>query len=592
MRIEKNGNQFVAHIKFEERLIFKRAGWEWNTGLRKWTTTSVHKAYEHRDFAVGEARQELEAFGRGEGAVIAMSMAVDNQDILIPAPDGLSYLPFQRAGIAYALGNHLPTGDVLIADPPGLGKTIQAIGVNNTYKRKRHDILIVCPASLKKNWRREFLKWDVHGLTVGIVETKTQDKIGPDGQPLRGPRADGRTDLKGPKIKETVDIFPDTDVVIINKEMFERHESRLKGFDWDLMIIDEADAFCNNKAKSSQHIWGGGKGKDRIRPITAGKRIFLTGTPIHKGPINLWPFVRALDPKGLGRDWHKFTERYCDAFDNFGRMDVSGSSHLNELNIKLRNSFMIRRDKKEVLKELPPKRREIIVLPDDGILKQVEQEMSMARKMLADFENMMGIERDDLMFQSLNALYEGTENQEYEDIAAAMENRIKASFEEFSGYRKALAIAKAPLVIEHVNRLVKAGEKVILFCYHKDVAAHFKRSFNHCAFVTGATPTATRQDEVDRFQEDEDCMVFVGNIAAAGVGYTLTASSIVVFAELSWLPNEMEQAEDRAWRIGQINSVLVQHLVIDGSLDARMAEVLIERMDTITNALDPKHARA
>jgi SWI/SNF-related matrix-associated actin-dependent regulator 1 of chromatin subfamily A len=244
-----------------------------------------------------------------------------------------------------------------------------------------------------------------------------------------------------------------------------------------------------------------------------------------------------------------------------------------------------------VLKDLPPKRREIVILPDDGLLKQVEEEMSMARKLLADFERMMGIERDEEIFNSLNKLYQGTEHLEYEEVAAQMENRLSVSFEEFSAYRKALAIAKAPLVVEHVKRLIRAGEKVILFCYHKDVAAHFKREFNNCAFVTGSTPSHLRQDEVDRFQDDPDCMVFIGNIAAAGVGFTLTASSIVVFAELSWLPNEMEQAEDRAWRIGQRNAVLIQHLVIDGSLDARMAEVLIERMETISNALDPQHAR-
>jgi SWI/SNF-related matrix-associated actin-dependent regulator 1 of chromatin subfamily A len=586
MRIEKDGNKFVAHIKFEERLAFKHGGWEWDAGLRKWVTTSVHKASEFRAFAVGPAREELEAFRRGEGAVIAASMATNDESILIPAPEGLDYLP----------SKHLPTGDVLIADPPGLGKTIQAIGVNNCSRRRPRDILIVCPASLKKNWAREFKKWDVHGLSIGIVETKTtfHDKIGPDGEAMRKPRADGRTDLLGPKIKvaKTVDIFPNTDVVIINKEMFERHDSKLKGFDWDLMIVDEADAFCNPKAKSSMHIWGGGRGKARIKPITAGKRIFLTGTPMHKSPINLWPFVRAMDPKGLGRDWHHFVEHYCDAFESFGGLDVTGSKNLKELNIKLRNSFMVRRDKKEVLKELPPKRREIVLLPDDGLLLQVEREMSMARKLLNDFENMMGIERDIEFFTALNRLYEGTEGMEYEEVAGQMSSRFQVSFEEFSAYRKALAIAKAPLVVEHVRRLVRAGEKVILFCYHKEVAAYLRKSFNNCAFITGTTPTHKRQDEVDRFQDDPDCMVFIGNIAAAGVGFTLTAASIVVFAELSWLPNEMEQAEDRAWRIGQLCSVLIQHLVVDGSLDARMAEVLVDRMDTITNALDPQHARA
>jgi SWI/SNF-related matrix-associated actin-dependent regulator 1 of chromatin subfamily A len=595
MRIEKDGDLFVAYIKFEERGPFKRGGWDWNAARRKWVTSSRLKASEFRAFAVGPAREELEAFHRGEGAVIAASMAIDNTDISIPAPEGRAYLPFQRAGIAYAVSAHLPTGDVLIADPPGLGKTIQAIGVINMARRKPRDVLIVCPASLKKNWEREFLRWDVHGLTVGIVQTKTvsKDILGPDGEPLRGPRKDGRTDLLGPKLKntKTIDIFPTTDVVIINKEMFERHEKKLKGFDWDYVIVDEADVFCNPKAKTSQHIWGGGRGKARTHPIKAGKRIFLTGTPIHTAPINLWAFVRSLDPKGLGRDWHHFVERYCDATESFGGLDVTGSSNLRELNIKLRDSFMVRRNKKEVLTELPPKRREIVLLPDDGLLKQVEQEMSMARKMLAAFEEMMGIERDDLLFESLSRLYEGTDNMDYDDIVSSMSSQFQVSFEEFSAYRKALAIAKAPLVVEHVRRLVRAGEKVVLFCYHKEVAEFLRKSFNNCAFITGKTATHKRQDEVDRFQEDPDCMVFIGNISAAGVGFTLTASSTVVFAEMSWLPNEMEQAEDRTWRIGQINAVLVQHLVIDGSLDARMAEVLVERMDTITHALDPEHAR-
>ncbi len=596
MQITKVGNLYVANIKFEERGVFQQARWTFNTTLRKWTTDSIAKASEFRDFAIGEAREDLEAFRRGEGAVLVKSMAADS-DLVIPAPPGLDYLPFQKAGIEYALSNHKPTADCLVADPPGLGKTIQAIGVHNFQKKPWRDILIVCPASLKKNWEKEFKKWDVHGRTVGIVRTITtmHDQTGPDGKPMRKERLDGRTDLLGPKIKiaKTVDVFPNTDVVIINKELFERHESKLKGFDWDFMIVDEADAFCNPKAKSSMHIWGGKpKGGKTIKPITAGKRMFLTGTPMHTSPINLWVFVRAMDPKGLGRNWMKFVERYCDAHESFGGIDTTGSSHLNELNVMLRNSFMVRRNKKEVLKDLPPKRREIILLPDDGLLKQVEDELSMARKLLADFEHMMGIERPDRMFDALNSLYEGTDNMEFEDVIDQMSSRVQVSFEEFSAYRKALAIAKAPLVVEHVNRLVRAGEKVILFCYHKDVAAHFRRSFNNAAFVTGATPTERRQDEVDRFQTDPDCMVFIGNIAAAGVGFTLTASSIVVFAELSWLPNEMEQAEDRAWRIGQINAVLIQYLVIDGSLDARMAEVLVERMENISHALDPEHAKS
>lgn len=587
MQIEKRGDLFVAICKFEERGVFRNAGWKWNTTLKKWVTPSIQKASDLVEFTVGDARSACQAFLKGEGAIVAASKAGDS-DLVVPAPDGLEYLPFQRAGIAYAIATNRPTSDVLFADPPGLGKTIQAIGVANMQHSIR-DVLIICPASLKKNWEREFKKWDVHGLSVGIVRTVVQDKLGPDGQPMReAPETPGRL---GKKIKERVDVFPDTDVVIINKEFFDRHKDKIKGFVWDLMIVDEAHAFTNPKAKSSQHVWGGGRGKNRIPPLMAKRRVFLTGTPLTTSPINMWVFARELDPKGLGKNWNDYVERYCDAYDNDFGLDVSGASNLNELNLKLRNTFMVRREKTEVLKELPPKRREIVLIDDDGITKQVRDELSQARKMLAEFEAMLGIENPEDTVDALNRLLpEDTEGMDYEEVAARMREGLQVSFEEFSAYRKALAIAKAPFVVEHVKRLVDAGEKVVLMCYHKEVAAHFRKMFNNAAFVTGSTPSEKRQDEVDRFQEDPDCMVFIGNIDAAGVGYTLTASYIVVFAELTWVPSKLEQAEDRVWRIGQDNACLIQYLVVDGSLDARMIDVIIRRMEEISQALDARHA--
>lgn len=104
--------------------------------------------------------------------------------------------------------------------------------------------------------------------------------------------------------------------------------------------------------------------------------------------------------------------------------------------------------------------------------------------------------------------------------------------------------------------------------------------------ITGETAQAERQAAVDRFQTDPACRVFVGSIKAAGVGFTLTASSHVIFAELDWVPGNITQAEDRCHRIGQTDSVLVQHVVVDGSLDARMADMLVAKQDVIDRALD------
>lgn len=586
MRIEKEGNLFVAHIKFEQRLVFRAQGWVWDTSLRKWTTTSVQKAFEFKEFAVGKAREEIEAYAKGEGATVVASHAHDS-DIYIPAPGGLDYLPFQRAGIDYAamkMDEKRP--GVLIADKPGLGKTIQAIGLVNLYEKPRGKIIIICPAYLKINWRREFEKWDTHGLSVGLVKTVAKTKLDKNGQPMRKePTAPGR---KGPLIKETVDVWPDTDVVIINKELFDRHTDKLYGTQWTYRIVDEAHMFCNPKAHTSKFIWGGGKGKARVRPIEAVFTLFLTGTPITARPINLWSFCRFLDPRGLGKDWHYFTERYCGAYDNGFAWDTSGSSNLQELNIKLRDAFMVRRDKQAVLGELPPKRRQIVILPDDGMAKAVERELTQARRMLAEFEAMMGIEEDDnALVDGLNKLFPETyEDMEFAEQAALLGEDVYLAFEEFSAYRKALAIAKAPLVKNLIDEYMDAGEKVIVFCYHKEVADYFKKLYPDCAFVTGKTPTNKRQAQVDRFQEDEDCNPIVGNIDAAGVGYTMTAARTVIVAEGHWLSSALEQAEDRAWRIGQLNAVNVLYPVVQGSMEARMMEIVIDRMEDNWKALD------
>jgi SWI/SNF-related matrix-associated actin-dependent regulator of chromatin subfamily A-like protein 1 len=94
---------------------------------------------------------------------------------------------------------------------------------------------------------------------------------------------------------------------------------------------------------------------------------------------------------------------------------------------------------------------------------------------------------------------------------------------------------------------------------------------------------------VDMFQNGE-LDVVVGNILAMGVGFTMTISSLVIFAELDWVPALIEQAEDRAWRHGQLNAVLIQHLVVDGSIEARMAQAIVEKMEVIRATLDNRIA--
>lgn len=474
-----------------------------------------------------------------------------NADVEIPAPAKLSYLPFQKAGIAYAMDRT----NVLIADEMGLGKTIQAIGISNSDPLARR-VLVICPSSLKLNWKKEFLKWDVKGLSVKLVST-------------------GRKE------------WPTSDVVIINYDLLGKWQNELRSVEWDLMSIDECHYLKEGKTGRTQEVFGrkrararkctrtvtllsGEKVKEKyektvepLEPLKARRRIFLTGTPIVNRPKELWPLVQNLDPDGLGSNWKRYAERYCAGTSTRFGFDWSGCSNLFELQEKLRSRFMVRRLKKDVLKELPAKRRQVITL---------ECESAEIRKIVAK------------------------ENQTYEKYAEAMKEGEHGTpaFAEISRVRKETAVAKIPYVIDYLKEALDAQDKLCVFAHHHEVVDSLVAALRDFGVVSidGRTPDEDREKAVEKFQTDPSIRVFVGTIKAAGVGLTLTASSTVVFAELDWVPGNVTQAEDRVHRIGQRNSVMIYHLVLEGSLDERMAEIIIDKQKVIDQALDTERVNA
>lgn len=473
---------------------------------------------------------------------IAASRSVAS-DVSVPAPEGLAYLPFQLAGIAYAIERQ----HVLFADEMGLGKTIQAIGVCNA-DASIENVLIVCPASLRLNWQREWNRWAVRPGKVGIVVGSEW----PDG----------------------------ANVVIVNYDVVDRHREKIDARSWDVLIVDEAHYCKNPKAQRTQAVLGrkGSDGRYLRTPIQARRRLFLTGTPICNRPIELWPLVQLLDPGGLGKSFFRFAQRYCNATRNRYGWDFSGASNLEELQMKLRGRFMVRRLKADVLTELPAKRRQIIELPVNGAADAVrtEHEASEANeRRLAELRAAVELAKAD------------DDQKAYTEALARLKKSAWVAFTQMSAVRHATALAKVPAVIEHLCNMLEEGP-VVVFAHHQDVVAAIADAFpNRCVTLTGDTPMVERQRAVDRFQAGE-VDLFVGNIQAAGVGITLTRSSRVVFAELDWVPGNMTQAEDRCHRIGQTSSVLVQHLVLEGSIDAAMAKAIVAKQQVIDMALDKR----
>jgi SNF2 family DNA or RNA helicase len=175
----------------------------------------------------------------------------------------------------------------------------------------------------------------------------------------------------------------------------------------------------------------------------------------------------------------------------------------------------------------------------------------------------------------------------YQKAVDELSKGQRACFEGLSTLRLETARAKIPFIIEHLEEAIEESNKVVAFCHHKELVRAIADKFGEQAVqLVGDTSMEDRQAAVDRFQKDSGCKLFIGSIMAAGVGITLTAASHVVMCELDWVPGNVSQAEDRCHRIGQTDSVLVQHLVLEGSLDATIARRIIAKQEVIEKALD------
>jgi SWI/SNF-related matrix-associated actin-dependent regulator 1 of chromatin subfamily A len=241
--------------------------------------------------------------------------------LVVPAPLGLRYFPFQRAGIEFLASRDA----ALLADDLGLGKTIQLAGLLN-YLPEISSCLIVCPASLKVNWQRELVRW-LCGRPRSILV------------------CDGGT----------ADVAK-ADIVIINYDLLGKFYNLLRARSWDLLSFDEGHYLKNPKALRTQYARELARGAQR--------QVILTGTPLLNRPAELWSLLNILEPERWA-NFYRFAHRYCAPVRTPWGWDFSGSSHPEELALELRKGLLLRRRKKHVLAQLPPIVRQAIPLAVD-----------------------------------------------------------------------------------------------------------------------------------------------------------------------------------------------------------------------------------
>jgi len=411
--------------------------------------------------------------------------------------------------------------------------------------------VIVCPALLKINWKNELLRWLTGNYRIDILYG-TNGKSKAD-MYIRDPKAD----ILG-------------QVTIINYDILKAHQNTLAAQKIDLLIADESQYVKSPKAQRTKAVAALAK--------VAQRKVFLTGTPILNRPVDLFPMLQMFGHK-LGADYYRYIYTWCNAYnDGWGvKIGYPSKKQAQKLQAILRESIMIRRMKADVLKELPAKRRQVVTLDIDSVLDAVIKKEKEKKKEIRQ-----------AVKEAKEAVKKaGNDEKAYKEAIQKLKEVRFGSLAEIAKLRHETALAKVPHTLQYIDMLMENVDKLVVFTYHKDVLNQIYQNYKDMAVtVSGDNATQERQQAVERFQTDDNIRLFLGTIGAAGTGITLTSASHVLFVELDWTPAALQQAEDRVHRIGQQDSVSIYYLVVDRSIDSKLAKTHIRKMEGITRITD------
>jgi len=344
----------------------------------------------------------------------------------------------------------------------------------------------------------------------------------------------------------------DHDFVIINYDILknfhdtkEKENSLLEKSNFDLVILDEAHMISNAQAQRTKIINSFVKKIDKVW--------LLTGTPMTSRPMNYYNLLNIIESP-VAQNWKAYAIRYCQGFQfTAGKRkvwNVSGASNLEEL--RDRTSKQILRRLKEDVLDLPDK----IITPVYLRLKSKE------------YEELMG------------------DYYDWYDKNPEESSSLTVQFSKLMKVRKVIANEKTKQTIEFAENIIDQGKKVIIFTNFTDTLQTIHHHFGkQSVYLDGSCSNSVRQQSVDLFQNDEKIKVFVGNLKAAGVGLTLTRAEAVIMNDLSFVPAEHAQAEDRAYRYGQKSNVLVYYPLFENTIEGVIYDILNKKKQIIRTVM-------
>ena len=446
--------------------------------------------------------------------------------------------PFQHQIAAYNLGITLPNAALLMEQ--GTGKTLTALAIigrrylDGQIKR----LLVVAPAAVVPVWQKEFAAFADYPADVLLLVGAVKD----------------RKKLLAQKRQKS-----GLEVAVINYEATWRMEKELAKWAADMIVCDESQRIKTPSSAQSKCLHRlGSKAKYKL---------ILTGTPVTQGPLDFFSQYKFLDPNIFGTSFTAFRSRYA-LMGGFQGHQVVGYQNLPEL-INLAHSCAYRVTKEEAL-DLPEQldqilycqlepaaRRSYNELLKENITVLSEEKVITAQNVLSRL----------LRLSQLTGGFVGT-GEEAAEVSSAKLNLLEETLKEImAGGKKVVVFARFTAEIQAIKKMLE------------------RLNLNY-AYIAGEVAQKLRGGEVERFQHDEDCKVFLAQTRTAGLGLTLTAADTAIFYSLDYSFADYDQARCRIHRIGQKNRCTYIHLLVQNTVDEKVLEVLKNKRSVADDVVD------
>lgn len=530
MTITEKGNNFNIQFRYAPHLVEavkELTGRRFDPVNKSWLVPKQHEE-EVREFA-RKYKFTWGEFIEDERVGELPEMPQLDKDLQLK----LTLFPYQAQGVAYALQKKR----LIIGDQPGLGKTAQAIATITSAKA--FPCLVIAPSSLKINWQREWRMWTDHKAIILNDDVKHNFHLY---------HSSGLVDVFIVNYESLKKYFvqsinvPEGVKLRLNHVKFKEH---LTGM-FKSVIIDESHRVKSTATQQTKFTKGIAAGKEYI--------LALTGTPVINKPKDLIAQLGIIEQMPRFGGFQKFTKRYCSG--------PREASNLRELNYMLNLNCFYRRDKQDVLKDLPAKMRQVAMC-NIATRREYEDAERNLIKYLRQYKD-----ADD------------------EQVARAMRGQVMVQI----GILKNIsARGKLKDVYEFVDDILESGEKLVIFAHLKEVIQAIHKRYPEAVTITGSDDQNARQHSVDSFQNNPDTKLIICSIKAAGVGLTLTASSRVAFVELPWTAADCDQCEDRCHRIGQQDSVTCTYFLGEDTIDEEIYKIIQTKREiaaTVTGATE------